>query len=162
MHSLNKMAALRYFPSIHDKTAENKPAIIWAYFDPQPIRLSSLTIGSTLNYINKGCNVNGGQLGSNARQVGADPAWTTSGCLAAPGYDALDVFGVTAEDPGSVSGSEEEEKLETLIRMKEMELGNMIGGTSEGEEMTIKFTCVALREFNEILKKVGGFTLINT
>lgn len=135
MHSLNKMAALRYFPSIHDKTTENKTAIIWAYFEPQPIRLSSLTFRSTSNYFNKGRNANGGQLGSNTRQVGAEAART------APGYDPLDVFGVTAEDPGSVSESEEEEKLETLIRMKEMELSNMIGGTSEGEEMTIKLTC---------------------
>ncbi len=123
MHSLSKMAAVRYFPSIHDNTSDNMK--IWA-FEPKPKQLNSQNI----SYTSHSCKTGADQNSSASQQVEAKPAWKTSRCLAASEYRPLDVFSGTAEDPGSASWSEAEEICELLIRLKEIELCNMMGETS--------------------------------
>lgn len=126
MHSLSKMAAINYFPSIHDKTTKN----IWTSFDPKPKRLHLLTTSSATKSSNMTFNAGAGQNSSTAQQAEGRAPWTTSGRLAVIDYQPLDVFGGTTEDPGSASWSEAEELCEVLIRLKEIELCNMIGETS--------------------------------
>ena len=122
------MAGARYFPSIHDNTQENKD--IWAYFRPQPKQPYSLNISSTTKLSNKDRNAGASQNSSTTQQIGATAAWPTLGHLAVPDYQPLDVFSVPAEDPGPASWNEEEEMCELLIRLKEIELCDMIGETS--------------------------------
>ncbi|KAL7387394.1 hypothetical protein ABVT39_022780 [Epinephelus coioides] len=121
------MAAARYFPSIHDKTAENKKT--WALFDPKPTQLNFLTSSSSTDSFNKDCKAGANHNSSTSQQVEAKAAWTASGCLAVPDYQPLEVFSMTAEVPGSASWSEEDELCELNIRLKEIELRNMIGDT---------------------------------
>lgn len=117
------MAAVRYFPSIHDDTTENMK--IWAPFDPKPKQLNSQNISSTSDSSDKDCKTGADQNSSTSQQVEAKAAWKTLS-----EYRPLDVFSVTAEDPGSASWSEAEEICELYIRLKEIELCNMIGETS--------------------------------
>lgn len=128
MHSPSKMAAVRYFPSIHDNTTKNPK--IWAPFDPKPKQLNSRNITSTTDSSNKDCKTGADQNSSTSQQVESKAAWNTLGCLAVSEYQPLDVFSGTAEDPGSASWSEAEEICELYIRLKEIELCNMIGETS--------------------------------
>lgn len=128
MHSLSKMAAISYFPSIHDSTTENKE--IWAPFDPKPEYLNSPGTTPAADPCIKDCRDGAHQNSSTAQEVGAPAAWTTSGCLTAPGYRPLDAFSATAEDPGSASWGDADEICELLIRLKEIELRDMIGETS--------------------------------
>lgn len=123
MHSLSKMAAVRYFPSIHDNTSENKT--IWAPVYDKPKQLNSWTTSSTKDSSNKDAGAN--KTSSTTQQTGAKAAWLT---LAVPDYQPLDVFSVTAGDPDPVSWSEEDEICELAIRLKEIELCNMIRETS--------------------------------
>lgn len=124
MHSLRKMAAVNYFPSIHDNTSENKN--IWTLIQHNPRQPHHLiiTADSSKNFSN-GAHRNR----SLTQQVEAPAVWTTLGCLAVPDYQPLDTFSVTAEDPGSASWSEAEDICELSIKLKEIELRNMIGET---------------------------------
>lgn len=106
------MAAFSYFRSLHDN--------IWTPFDPKPKWLHPLTIASAKHTSFMSGN---GQKSSTAQRAEAQAPRTTSGHLAASGY-------LTAEDPGPASWSEAEELCELLIRLKEIELCNMIGETS--------------------------------
>lgn len=123
MHSLSKMAAVRYFPSIHDNTSENKT--IWAHVYDKPQQLNSWTTSSATDSSNRDAGAN--QTSSTNQQTGAKAAWLT---LAVPDYQPLDVFSVAAEDPGPVSWSEADEICELTIRLKEIELCDMITETS--------------------------------
>ncbi|TKS79393.1 hypothetical protein D9C73_014377 [Collichthys lucidus] len=123
MHSLSKMAAARYFPSIHDNTSENET--IWAPVYDKPQQLNSWTTGSTKDSSTNDAGANKTSL--TTQQTRAKAAWLT---LAVPDYQPLDVFSVTAGDPGPVSWSEEDEICELAIRLKEIELCDMIRETS--------------------------------
>ncbi|KAI3374229.1 hypothetical protein L3Q82_006079 [Scortum barcoo] len=97
MHSLSNMAAVRYFPSIHDNSTENVK--IWPVFDGRPKQLNSRNVGSTSHFYNRPWRA--GQSSSASRRVEA--AWSTLGCPAASEYRPLNVFGATAEDPSPAS-----------------------------------------------------------
>lgn len=116
--------------SIHDKTMENKK--IWAPFHPQPQQLNSGTMRFPTDSSKKDCNASADQNSSTPQQTGAKAA--TSGCLAVSDYQPLDIFSATAEDPGSASWSEAEEMCDVFIRMKEIELSNMIEESSATPE----------------------------
>lgn len=125
MRSLCKMAAVTYFPSIHDNTTDNKK--IWALFYPKQPK----------------CD----RSGSAFQRVHAEAAWTPWGRLAVPDYQPLDAFSATAEDPGSASCGEAEEVCELSIRLKEIELRNMMEETPavpECECTTTIITCAAV------------------
>lgn len=148
MQCRSKMAAVTYFPSIHDKTTGDET--IWAPIDLKSQKLHShvtSTAGSSGNSRSNGVD----RKSSATQQAGAGPAaWTTPGCLSVSDYQPLDAFSVTAEDPGAASWSEEEEICELLIRLKEIELCSMLGETSgilQCKE-TIRITCAAVRSFN--------------
>ncbi|KAK9538466.1 hypothetical protein VZT92_003635 [Zoarces viviparus] len=118
------MAAASYFPSIYDDTAEND---IWALFHPNPEQLSSLTAGSTKDSPDTDCYKRGaGGNSSITQRVGAEAAFTASGCSAAAEYRPPDVSSAPAPGPGSAPGSEAAEICERCISQKEMELRNMM------------------------------------
>ncbi|XP_035526770.1 uncharacterized protein C11orf91-like [Morone saxatilis] len=127
------MAAVRYFPSIHDKTTANKK--IWAPFIPKPKQQIVLPISSTTGS-SKNWNAGVDNNSSTTQWVNAKTPWMTLGCLAVPDYQPLGVFTGTAEYPGPASSGEAEEICELCIRMKEIELCNMIGETSGIPEYT--------------------------
>lgn len=131
MHSLGKMAAIRYFPSYYDKTRQND---IWAPFACKP---KLWTISSATNSSNRTFNAGAGQNSSSlliTQRAEAHTTWMTVSSLAVSDYQPLEVFGGTSVDPGSTSRSEAEELCELLIKMKEIELCNMMGETSGNKE----------------------------
>ncbi|XP_026230711.1 uncharacterized protein C11orf91 homolog [Anabas testudineus] len=118
------MAAVTYFPSIHDETTGD--TTMWAPFYLKSKQLSSRVTsaaGSSSNSRTDGDDRNS----STTQQVGAPAARTTSGGLLVSDYQPLEAFCATAEDPGPGSWSEDDEICELLIRLKEMELCSMIG-----------------------------------
>ncbi len=118
------MAAFRPFPSIHDKTSDNKK--IWTHFYLKPKQLNPLT-SFTTDSAKKDCNGGAYQVRSTTPQAGAEAPWKTLGCLSVSDYQPLDVFSVTAEDSATASWSEADEMCELYIRLKEIELCDMIG-----------------------------------
>lgn len=127
MPSLSKMAAVSYIPSIHDKTAENKN--IWAHFHPEPRQLNSLTKWSTTDSFNEDYKDGAEPNSAASLRVEAGAALTTLSCLAVPAYRPLDAFSVTAEDPGPAPWSEADDICKVSIRLKEIELCNMMEET---------------------------------
>lgn len=128
MHSLGKMAAISYFPSIYDKTRQND---IWALFASKP---KLQTTRSATNSSNMTFNAGAGQNSSITPNAEAHASCMTLRSLGVSGYQPLDVFGGTAVDHGSTSRSEAEELCELLIKLKEIELCNMIGETGDIQE----------------------------
>ncbi|KAL3055648.1 hypothetical protein OYC64_018344 [Pagothenia borchgrevinki] len=116
------MAAGRYFPSIHDKRADNKS--IWTYLDLKTEQLNSLPISSTKAFFNKGCKDGTGKKHSTTLQEDAKADWW--GSLAVSDYRPLDIFSSSAVDPGSTSWSEEDDMCEINIGLKEIELRDMV------------------------------------
>lgn len=125
MFSLSKMAAVKYFPSIHNKTDNKKT---WPFFDPAPNQKNSLPIGSRND-----CSANNLNDGAD-QQLEAPAAWKTSNILPVPDYQPLDVFSAAEEDPTVASWSEADDICELCIRLKEIELCNMIGETTSNQE----------------------------
>lgn len=128
MHSLSNMAAVTYFPSIHDRTTGDKT--IWAPFYLKSTQLNSHISSTAGSSCSNGMSDGVDRNSSTTQQVGAPAAWTTSGHLSMSDYQPLDAFRVTAEDPGSAPWGEEDEICELLIRLKEIELRDMIRETS--------------------------------
>ncbi|KAK5919976.1 hypothetical protein CgunFtcFv8_023822 [Champsocephalus gunnari] len=114
------MAAGRYFPSIHDERADNKN--IWTYLDLKTEQLNSRPISFTNACFNKGCK--DGKTHSTALQDDAKADWR--GSLAVADYRPLDVFSSSAVDPGSTSWSEDDDMCEINIRLKEIELRDVV------------------------------------
>ncbi|KAK5860389.1 hypothetical protein PBY51_021870 [Eleginops maclovinus] len=119
------MAASRYFPSIHDMRADNKS--IWTHLDLRPEQLNLLTISFTEAFLNKGCKVGASKKTSTTLQDEANAASMKCSSLAVSDYQPLDFFSSTAVEHGSTTWSEEDEMCEINIRLKEIELGNMMG-----------------------------------
>lgn len=137
------MATVKFFPSIHDNTAENKR--IWA-----PLYLIKTQLSSSANSLNEDLNAGASQVKTaSSLQVEAEGPGQMFGCWTVSDYRPLDVFGVTAEDPGSASWSEEDEMCELYIRMKEIELCNMMRdspGVPLCKQTMILTTCAATGE----------------
>lgn len=136
MHSLTKMAAVNYFPSIHDKVAETKDT--WHRFDLKPKQLSFQRTTAAAAAAEAFGKARAQSVHRRTRsedppqqlQAPAASTATTWGCLVLPDYQPLDAFSApAAEDLGSVSQSEEDEMCELLIRMKELELCGIMGET---------------------------------
>lgn len=125
MHSLDKMAAIGYFPCIYDKSRQND---IWALFASKP-KLRTTSSASNMTF-----NAGAGQNSSLTQKAEAHATWMTLSSLAVSDYQPLEVFGGTAVDPGSTPRSEAEELCELLIKLKETELCNMIGETCHIQE----------------------------
>uniref|UniRef100_A0A665XE13 Uncharacterized protein n=1 Tax=Echeneis naucrates TaxID=173247 RepID=A0A665XE13_ECHNA len=128
-NKLCRMAAVIYFPSIHDKEAESQK--IWPQFDSEPKELAPLRRTSAADSLNQeGHHAVGPNYSSTARQPDAPPALTPSGCVSVSDYRPLEAFGApAAEEPGPAEWTEEDEICEHLIRLKEIELLAMMGET---------------------------------
>nr|XP_008286106.1 PREDICTED: uncharacterized protein LOC103361720 [Stegastes partitus] len=115
------MANVRYFPSVDD-LMESKA--IWPFFDPQPHQIKFKSF-STKNFV-----AGADQHMSATEQVEPPAAWKTSSPVGVADYQPLKAFSVAArEDGGLTSWSEADDICELSIRMKEIELCNMMGVT---------------------------------
>lgn len=136
------MAAIRYFPSIHDDNKAEKKDM-WHCFE---VKLKRLSSAARKNRVAAAAEASSVKAGADTTKTGSDdaqqlqassPAASTTtttttrwGCLVPPEYQPLNAFSATAaEDPGSTSQSEDDEMCELLIRMKELELLSIIGET---------------------------------
>lgn len=136
------MAAANYFPSFHDRTEGNK---LWPSFGLKPKQTNAATRRdpSTKSFT-------GGvdQNRSTAPQVEATAASAAWSCLPVSDYRPLDAFSVTAEGSGWTPWSEEDDICQLLIRMKEIELCDMIeerSRTTESKQTIILVTCAAIK-----------------
>uniref|UniRef100_A0A3Q3E2F0 Uncharacterized protein n=1 Tax=Labrus bergylta TaxID=56723 RepID=A0A3Q3E2F0_9LABR len=126
-----KMAAVGYFPSIHDNSPENRN--IWTPYE-------SFTSSSA----GKGCRLDAFQNSFSSQHVEDTGLSKKLACLAAPDYQPLDVFVRTAEGPRSASCSNAEEICELSIKLKEIELCNMMKETPDIPQSKLKMIMCVL------------------
>lgn len=112
------MSDFKYLPSVHD---ENE---IWVLFDAKLKAIKSLPVVSRRDF----CRENGGVDHSCSTTQEAKPPATcqASNLLEGPDYRPLDAFSAAPQDHGSAMWSETDEICELSVRLKEIELCEMM------------------------------------